>query len=511
MRRRLLLGCVVALLLCASPAAAAQVSRPNIVFVLTDDLAWNLVPYMPQRPGAAARGHELRPLRGHELAVLPVARLDLHAAATRTAPACCTNMPPAGGFEVFHLVEEQSTFATSLQAAGYRTAMMGKYLNGYRPGAGRRRAGFVPPGWTAWAVAGDGYANFNYNLLVKQPGHAARDRPLRQPAARLPDRRDLAPRPGASSPGAVKAGKPFMLELATFAPHAPFTPAPRDATLSRTLARAARPAVQRAAARTRAVVAADRAADARADRQTRRRLPPARAVRAGDRRDDRRHPRAAAPARRRRTTPTSCSAPTTASTWASGGCTHGKQTYFDHDVRVPLIVVGPGVPARRLGQARGGERRPAADVPGARRRADRAARRGPQPGRPFLRGLPPRELARRDADRAPRAQPPAAATRTRSRRAGNPPTYARAALRRRALRRSTTNPAHPPEYYDLARDPRRAAQHLPVAVAGAPRRRWPRSSRGCARAAAAPPATRPTPGRRVSPHAGDPDRRAQRP
>ena len=25
----------------------------------------------------------------------------------------------------------------------------------------------------------------------------------------------------------------------------------------------------------------------------------------------------------------------------------GKQTAWDHDVRVPLIVVGPGVPARR--------------------------------------------------------------------------------------------------------------------------------------------------------------------
>ena len=48
---------------------------------------------------------------------------------------------------------------------------MGKYLNGYTPrgvvdGAPR----FVPPGWSAWAVAGNGYPNFNYNLLVKAPG-----------------------------------------------------------------------------------------------------------------------------------------------------------------------------------------------------------------------------------------------------------------------------------------------------------------------------------------------------
>ena len=97
-----------------------------------------------------------------------------------------TNTPPFGGFEVFHPIEEKSTFATSLQAAGYRTAMMGKYLNGYTPGVvvdGAPR--FVPPGWSAWAVAGNGYPNYNYNLLVKAPGRRpGSGRPLRQPAGR---------------------------------------------------------------------------------------------------------------------------------------------------------------------------------------------------------------------------------------------------------------------------------------------------------------------------------------
>ena len=42
--------------------------------------------------------------------------------------------------------------------------------------------GFVPPGWSAWAVAGNGYPNFNYNLLVKTPGDGpAESRPLRRP------------------------------------------------------------------------------------------------------------------------------------------------------------------------------------------------------------------------------------------------------------------------------------------------------------------------------------------
>ena len=140
--------------------------------------------------------------------------------------------------------------------------MMGKYLNGYTPmgmvdGAPR----FVPPGWSAWAVAGNGYAGFNYNLLVKHPGaeppelvhYGSRPRDYMTDVLSLRGRRFIA--------GAVKARKPFMLEIATFLPHGPFTPAPRHASLFPN-ARAPRgPLVQRAAAAEPAVVAADRAAE----------------------------------------------------------------------------------------------------------------------------------------------------------------------------------------------------------------------------------------------------------
>ena len=66
------------------------------------------------------------------------------------------------------------------------------------------------------------------------------------------------------------------------------------------------------------------------------------------------------------TTPTSCSRPTTASTSASTGSARGKGTAYDTDMRVPLLVVGPG---RRARSARRGGRqhRPRADVRGPRR------------------------------------------------------------------------------------------------------------------------------------------------
>jgi N-acetylglucosamine-6-sulfatase len=62
-----------------------------------------------------------------------------------------SNEPPWGGFETFRrLGLEESTVATWLQHAGYRTAMIGKYLNRYVP----ERDG-VPPGWDEWYVGGN--------------------------------------------------------------------------------------------------------------------------------------------------------------------------------------------------------------------------------------------------------------------------------------------------------------------------------------------------------------------
>ena len=83
--------------------------------------------------------------------------------------------------------EELHTFAVALQRAGYRTAMMGKYLNGYGQHKGSVPGlpyTYVPPGWSEWDVAGWGYPEFNYSLnedgQLQQYG---------QPAHGLPDRR----------------------------------------------------------------------------------------------------------------------------------------------------------------------------------------------------------------------------------------------------------------------------------------------------------------------------------
>lgn len=142
-----------------------------------------------------------------------------------------TNTAPDGGFRVFHRRgEERHTFAVALQRSGYLTAMMGKYLNGYMQRGRRRSDGatahvsnsFVPPGWNEWDVAGFGYREFNYRM--NESGvtyHFAH-----QPQDYLTD---VLARKGAEFIHAAAARRqPFFLELATFAPHSPYVPAPRN-------------------------------------------------------------------------------------------------------------------------------------------------------------------------------------------------------------------------------------------------------------------------------------------
>lgn len=56
------------------------------------------------------------------------------------------NRPPSGGYEVFKAKHATNNLAVWLQRAGYHTALVGKFLNGY----GRPDQAEVPPGWSEW-------------------------------------------------------------------------------------------------------------------------------------------------------------------------------------------------------------------------------------------------------------------------------------------------------------------------------------------------------------------------
>lgn len=112
--------------------------------------------------------------------------------------------------------------ATDLQKAGYRTAMMGKYLNQYQPGfpAKPRKP---PVGWNEWDVAGYGYNGFNYNL--NQNGKVVSYG--NQPEDYITD--VLSGRGQTFIKNSAAENQPFMMEIASFTPHSPYIPAPRDA------------------------------------------------------------------------------------------------------------------------------------------------------------------------------------------------------------------------------------------------------------------------------------------
>ena len=70
------------------------------------------------------------------------------------------NELPYGGFEKLRERGlEQSTVATWLQAAGYHTALLGKYINRYVP-----ETGGVPPGWSEWYAGGNAHPSYDYTL-----------------------------------------------------------------------------------------------------------------------------------------------------------------------------------------------------------------------------------------------------------------------------------------------------------------------------------------------------------
>ena len=314
----------------------ATPARPNIVFVLTDDLAWNLVRYMPQVQKLQHDGVTFTDYTVTDSLCCP-SRSSIFTGRYPHDTGIFTNNPPDGGFALFHRRgEESATYATALQAAGYRTAMMGKYLNGYLPTYQVDGKPFVPPGWSEWDVGGNAYNEFNYRLnenhKVVKYGSAPRDY--------LTD--VLSAKATAFIRDSAAAHTPFVLEVATYAPHSPQVPAPRDAQdfpglrAPRTAAYGKLPSgAPKWLARHAPLTPAQ---DALIDTQFRMR---AQAVQAVDRMIG----------SIRETLAATGVTGDTYLVFSSDNGYHmgeyrllpGKQTAFDTDILVPLIIVGPGV------------------------------------------------------------------------------------------------------------------------------------------------------------------------
>jgi arylsulfatase A-like enzyme len=187
--------------------AAAQ--QPNIVLILTDDQRWDTVSYMPtvqsklvEKGVTFANGFVTTPL------CCP-SRASILTGAYSHRTRVYRNGDLLGGFASFR---DESTIATWLDAAGYDTALIGKYLNGY-PGS------YVPPGWDRWvALRPPGYYRYGFDI----------DGENFPRANRAAYSTDFLARKAVSFISAATG--PFFLYFAPYGPHPPATPAVRHSS-----------------------------------------------------------------------------------------------------------------------------------------------------------------------------------------------------------------------------------------------------------------------------------------
>jgi len=191
--------------------------KPNIVLLLTDDDDATSITLMPHlQELLVRRGLSFR----NTFACFPLcapSRASMLTALHAHNHGIGYNATAAADFRASG--RESSTVAVKLQQAGYRTALIGKYVNQYE-------GDYVPPGWDLWAsdfsdVGSNAYYDYSIreNNQVVSYGHAASDYLTDVLAQRSLDfvRQSMQQR------------QPFLLWLAPSAPHVPAVPATRHA------------------------------------------------------------------------------------------------------------------------------------------------------------------------------------------------------------------------------------------------------------------------------------------
>lgn len=188
------------------PAAASSQEKPNIVFILTDDMRKDDLAYMPKTKRFIQEQGTTFENSFVTYSLCCPARATFLTGKYAHNHRVLTNAPgDRGGEKRFReLGGDKSTIATWLDNAGYKTSHIGKYMNGYD-------GTYVPPGWDEWyTFAGRFHINqrLNDNGEIKSYDVTSIEDVLWQKTEAFLKR---------SSSDA----EPFYLQLDTHAPHEP--------------------------------------------------------------------------------------------------------------------------------------------------------------------------------------------------------------------------------------------------------------------------------------------------
>lgn len=211
-----LMGCTLLASGMLAPAGVAHsaTTKPNIVFIITDDQRWDQLNHMPTvERELVHKGTRFTSAFVTDGLCCP-SRTSMLRGQYDHSTGVYNNDGIYGGWKRVHsLGLENSTLATWLHGAGYRTGFVGKYFNGYN------NLTYVPPGWDVWrARKGPNYYNYDVseNGVPKLYGSAPADYDA-----------DVMTAYADTFIRSTPAAQPLFLWLAYHEPHAPWTVAPR--------------------------------------------------------------------------------------------------------------------------------------------------------------------------------------------------------------------------------------------------------------------------------------------
>lgn len=183
--------------------------HPNIIMIMTDDQTVESMRVMPQTQALLGGGGVTFSNSFVSYPLCCPSRATFLTGQYTHNHGVWANLPVREGFQQFQ--NQQTTLPVALQDAGYRTAHIGKYLNGY----GRDDPTLIPPGWNEWHGSIDPFTYRYYGFHLNNNG-IVRSYPSK-PKFYSTDyftslAVDFVKRQAA-------AGQPFFLNLALLAPH----------------------------------------------------------------------------------------------------------------------------------------------------------------------------------------------------------------------------------------------------------------------------------------------------